>query len=454
MKDYKPIKTEVIESVEGMQVKVQRPKVEGTSNVVDDKPTTLLRKLKAKQYRKPGKFPIKRIIKIKPASALASAILRIKIKPAAEHSPAIQEIKIKPPTGHPHEKLEIDKQRYNIQTLLQCSNATPIRRHAVGSGYSCCFCNEHFPKASELKTHTIQDHDDETKNKFMQRNHLFSFIVKLDITSLNCNICRMDFDTVEQLIDHLNNTHQKGLHTDIKSHIACFKLDNEETKCHICSAGYHSFKLLQEHMNKHYMNFICDECGAGFINRSQLKIHSSTHQEGAYKCETCDKVFKSVLNMQTHVRQTHSGIYMHRCYQCDERFKTKGSKINHMREDHGVVFADLKCDACNRTFKNNDGLRIHRKRDHLMERRFQCELCDRRFFTAGMLKEHEVTHTGLREFKCEVCLKSYSRKFALREHMRSHTGDRRFKCSYCDMTFLQKCSLKSHLRSRHDANLQ
>lgn len=204
------------------------------------------------------------------------------------------------------ETSELDKHRYNIRTLLQCSNATPIRTHSIACGYTCCFCKAHFSKAADLKTHTIQDHDDARKNKYMQGATLFSFIVKLDITSLRCNICSMIADNLDQLTDHLNTAHEKGLYTDIKSYIACFKLDGEAMKCHICSAEYKSFKFLLEHMNKHSTNFVCDECGVGFINLGQLRYHSDNiHTIGEYTCGTCDKVFPSSKKKYFHERAKH-----------------------------------------------------------------------------------------------------------------------------------------------------
>lgn len=273
IRDHKTIKKELDVSWE-----VTIVKVEDASNVVDDN------KLKTIQARK------------------RQSNTKLSQKP---DEILIKRTKIKTP-DHSQETSELDKHRYNVRTVLQCSNATPIRTHSIASGYICCFCKAHFAKAADLKAHTIQDHDDETKNKFMQGTTLFSFIVKLDITALSCNLCSTITDTLEQLVDHLNNVHQKELHTDIKSYIACFKLDSEAMKCHICSAEYKSFKFLLEHMNKHSTNFVCDECGAGFINLGQLRYHSDNiHIVGTYKCDTCDKVFPSSKKKYFHERASH-----------------------------------------------------------------------------------------------------------------------------------------------------
>lgn len=318
--------------------------------------------------------------------------------------------------------LELAKHKYNIQMILQCSNATPIRTHYVGSGYICCFCKAHYLRAADLKNHTIEEHDDATKNRFMQSTGLVDFAVKLDITSLICNICRKPSDNLEHLIDHLNNIHQRGLHTDIKSHIACFKLDGDAMKCHICKTEFNSFKFLQGHMSKHFSNFICDVCGVGFINRRQLATHSDTHRTGTHKCSACDKVFQSLRKLKSHERQAHlSTTELYKCFSCGEKFKNRNTKKIHMIKHHGVEFADFKCNACDKTFKSTKSLYYHKKRDHLMIR-YTCAVCDRMFCRADKLKLHEMTHTGaVRKFKCDLCSKCYTRKCTLKEHIRTHS---------------------------------
>lgn len=371
-------------------------------------------------------------------------------------SDKFQPLKIKPPAKA--ELLDVDKHRYNVRTILQFSNATPIRAHYARNGYACCFCKQYFHKAAELKAHTLQTHDDQTKRKYMQKAFLFKLFVKLDITSLSCSVCTnemINFESLDELIQHLNTTHQKGIHTDVKNQIMCFKLDDEVFRCFMCSVEYHSFKNLLEHAHSHYRNFVCDVCDAGFINRLKLYGHVYNKHKGAgsHKCGTCEKVFDTPIKLKTHER-IHSGTVLYKCHECGEKFSKKKEKRDHMIIVHGAEFARIKCTACDKMFISKASLSVHINRDHLMDRRHQCALCDKTFFTSSFLRDHMVSHSRVREIQCDECPKTFARKKALREHMKSHTGDRRFKCTYCDMAFLQKCSLKGHLRSRHDAELQ
>lgn len=315
---------------------------------------------------------------------------------------------------------ELDKHLFNINSILKYSNATPIRTHYVGSGYICCFCKESFNKAADLKTHTLVEHDAHTKSGFMQKTPLFRFTVKLDITKLQCLICACALNDLDHLIDHLNNIHHKGLHTDIKSHIVSFKFDNDALKCHICSVDFNSFKHLQAHMNKHFSNYICDVCGTGFVNLSQVTIHKDSHADGTHTCNNCDKVFKSRKKLKAHIRLTHlATLEKYKCFYCGEKFKNRNIKKQHMIQTHGVEYADFKCNACERTFKGSKSLHNLMRKDHSLTR-FPCDLCDSVFCRPDRLKRHQLMHSGIKAFKCAVCTKSFARKCTLTDHLRTH----------------------------------
>lgn len=363
---------------------------------------------------------------------------KIPLAVALESAPDSLELELK-------RSIELDKHRHNIRSILQFSNATPIRSHYVGNGYACCFCKQFFPKAADLKTHTIQDHDKKQKNKFMAKVFLSAFAVKLDITELHCNICKAELSTLEDLIAHLIETHNKTLNTDIRCQTICFKLDNEELKCMFCQIECTSFKGLLEHMNQHYRNFVCDICDAGFVAQRMLWIHADGHKQGEFICEICNKVFDKARSLKYHTRMTHRVSHRHKCYQCGEKFSTIKSKKEHMAEVHGAQFAKLPCLACDRTFRDKNALRVHTKRDHLMERRFKCPDCDKSFYTNGMLQNHLVIHSGVREFKCELCGRDFARKKTLQTHMRTHRDDAKFVCQVCQKVFYSRGNLETHV---------
>ncbi|CAH2251422.1 zinc finger protein 431-like [Pararge aegeria] len=337
----------------------------------------------------------------------------------------------------------------NLGVLIDCSNATPIRCRG-GIGYKCCYCSEEYPHASDLKQHNLKAHDAKTRCGLIKGKYGASSLVKLDITSLQCSECLRDLDTIESLIDHLTEDHGKVIHKDIKNYIVPFKFHGEELRCVICFTLFNKFKVLQEHMSAHFRNFICDYCSAGFVTRTILLNHIKGHEVGYYKCDYCSKTYDTRRKKKAHERLVHIHRNMlNKCGYCNEKFNRFSKKEEHLVRVHGVRSVSFNCLACDKTFVTQRALRDHTKRDHLMERRHKCGVCDMMFFRQSDVRKHMVKHTGDRIFQCEVCLKSYGRRNTLREHMRIHADDRRFKCVYCGQAFVQKCSWRGHMRAKH-----
>ncbi|XP_047039358.1 gastrula zinc finger protein XlCGF26.1-like isoform X4 [Helicoverpa zea] len=344
----------------------------------------------------------------------------------------------------------IEKHQHNLRVILKSSNATPILR-VGGVGYMCSYCFKEFPDPKDLKEHYFDCHDSEPDSTVgcTRSTPISEYCIKLDITNLTCNICGSEIDSLEDLTTHLQEDHNELIYTDIDSHIMPFKFDSNELTCCLCSRPFYRFKILLEHMHKHFRNYVCEICDAGFINKGCLTRHANIHRKGVFPCSFCCKVFDTNVKKKVHERVHTSSKSLNRCGYCNEGFKEHHLKEQHLFEVHGVSRMEYKCNACDRGFDSKRKLRIHVKRDHLLERKHKCLYCDSRFFTGYDVKKHMIIHTGEKEFECPVCLKAFARKSTLVEHLRIHNDDRRFKCTHCGMAFVQKCSLKGHLRSKH-----
>ncbi|XP_050676698.1 zinc finger protein 708-like isoform X21 [Leptidea sinapis] len=323
-------------------------------------------------------------------------------------------------SSEPKKKLGevLEKHRTNVREIIRWSNATPIRCRG-GIGYACCFCSDQYPDSADLKKHTIESHDDEAKGGFMKGRDMYGYVVKLDITSLVCGICRQSMQTLEQLMQHLKIAHDKPIDTDIQNHILPFKFDCENLQCFICHNVFNKFKRLQEHMHRHYRNFVCEVCDAGFVNRHFLFCHREGHKTGLFTCEQCGQVFDTLRKKKLHESKIHSGQHMpYKCGYCNERFKENIYKNEHLAKVHGVVDPAIKCQACDKTFSSQQNWLLHTKKYHLMQRHHKCTRCDMDFFSKRELNDHMVKHTGSREYRCDLCLKSYGRLKTLKDHIR------------------------------------
>ena len=347
-------------------------------------------------------------------------------------------------------KKEIHKHLENIRNILLHSNATPIKSH-TGHGYMCGFCPEHFTIPTDLRIHTIQNHDSKEKSTYMKGYPITYYAVKIDITGLKCELCGQDIDRLETLMDHLQTEHNKTIHRDIKNRILPFKFEGEVLKCVLCPNTYDHFKLLVEHMNVHYNNYNCDICNAPFLSKRTFQSHMARHNQGEFSCTFCSKVFDTTGKKRCHEKFVHINSHKrNKCPHCDQKFASYVQRNKHMVREHGVKPVIFKCMACERTFTTKFKLTRHTKRDHLLERQYECEHCDKKFYGQKQLQSHLLKHTGEKQYKCNVCSKAFGRKFTLREHLRIHADDRRFKCEQCGQTFVQKCSWKSHMWSRHN----
>lgn len=344
------------------------------------------------------------------------------------------------------------KHRDNLHTILEFSNALPFKNKSL-LGYICGYCEATYPDPADLRVHTELDHK-KHRLEYTCSFDMTEYTVKLDVTGLICTLCDTTMASLNVLKEHLVKVHGKTIYTDIKDHILQFKLKKGEVyDCALCSSTYETFKMLKQHMNIHYSNYICSKCETPFTTKRSLHAHKTTHQEGSFKCDHCEKVFPSRSKKMYHEKMKHMGARnISNCPYCAEPFRSYYQRNQHLIKVHNTE-AQYKCNVCNRSFILKSLLMSHIKKNHLMERNCQCTECGYRFFSKKALKAHMVKHTGERQFVCEVCNKAYARKYTLREHMRIHNNDRRFKCSVCGLTFVQKCSLKSHLLSNHGISI-
>ncbi|XP_039761993.1 zinc finger protein 91-like isoform X1 [Pararge aegeria] len=345
---------------------------------------------------------------------------------------------------------ETKKNQHNLRTILLYSNSNLIKNKTV-LGYCCQFCPEYFPEPKLLKEHFLREHRLKELVRGITRN-LFDFAVKLDITDLKCTVCNKNLDTLRDFFDHIKAAHDIGVYRKLKSAIVSFKFDTEKLTCIECFKEFPNFKRLLQHMNVHFSNFICPICGKAFLTANLNKHHVRRHKTEEFTCKYCDKVYGNQEKLTNHQRRVHLGFYKrNKCGVCDERFEDYAHKVNHMVEAHGAPVVLLKCHLCDMSYTDQRRLTTHIKKDHNLERKYECDQCDLDFYSSSTLKRHMVKHTGARIYKCDVCLKSYGTQNILREHKRSHADDRRFKCDQCDKAFVQNSTLKNHKRAMHGA---
>ncbi|XP_063544059.1 gastrula zinc finger protein XlCGF26.1-like [Cydia strobilella] len=339
--------------------------------------------------------------------------------------------------------------RLHKEISARLIEASGDQRGKSGVGLPCFYCKDLFDNIEALRTHQ-KEHKKSDMKKSLNSFSPYSLVINVDITDLKCTLCDASLNTLKDLKSHLETKHSKKFYTEYEDRVMPFKvpMDNNYI-CQICGLKLENLGTMERHMNGHYRNYICDECGTGFVTSYRLRMHIKTmHVEGSFQCETCNKVFSSQLKLKSHIDTVHNMVKRFKCTKCSERFTGYFKRHQHLVAIHGEAELEYKCNVCDKVYARRYMLSRHMKRDHLEERYFQCEICSNKFFARRDLESHMVKHNGARTFECTVCKKAYARKKTLTEHMRIHNNDRRFSCAVCGLAFVQKCSLKGHMKNR------
>nr|XP_034837898.1 PR domain zinc finger protein 5-like [Maniola hyperantus] len=337
----------------------------------------------------------------------------------------------------------------NVAVLLENTGICPFRW--MKNLFICIYCDRQFTDPALLRHHHNLEHASQTSAQVkaampkLKKHEL----IKVDVTDLNCKLCVTKANSFDDLKLHLIDEH--NFNSDLKTEdgVLPFKISKNNFPCVICDERFDEYKTLNHHMNVHYQNFICEQCGSGFITPDRLRTHAFSHETGTFPCESCDKVFRSMNAKNEHNASVHKKVKRHRCPYCPEMFRNYFQRNKHISIIHGMKLKEFKCSVCPRVFTTSGKLGYHVQTVHLKIKRHACKVCEWKFYSTTELKDHMVRHGGERKYKCNVCAKAYARKYTLREHMRIHENDRRFVCTICGGSFVQKCTLKHHVRVNH-----
>ncbi|CAG5057423.1 unnamed protein product [Parnassius apollo] len=280
----------------------------------------------------------------------------------------------------------------NTVTIVHNSYVCPF--HNRVSNYYCYYCKDQFTNPNELREHTLTHDPKEMFESMMEGKK----IPKIDITRIDCRLCPEKIDDLETLKSHLTNVHGKEIHP-ITNEFLKFRLSLNNLTCTECSSSFPYFDMLKKHMIDHFGTFICDMCGACFLEQNSLRTHIKSHNkvEASFPCEICGKNLKSKYSRYLHVATVHEKKPTVNCYKCEDSFLSYALRNKHLIEVHGDK-RTFPCKLCDKVYNRRKTLMEHNRRNHLKVYRHQCDLCDQRFYLPSRLKEHMATHTGERNF--------------------------------------------------------
>ncbi|XP_063308857.1 zinc finger and BTB domain-containing protein 47 isoform X1 [Pelobates fuscus] len=225
--------------------------------------------------------------------------------------------------------------------------------------------------------------------------------------------------------------------------------EKQHFPCKKCPRVFNNRWYLEKHMNvTHSRMRICDKCGKRFLLESELMLHHQTDCEKNIQCLTCGKTFKKLWSLHEHNKIVHG--YAEKKFSCDiceKKFYT----MAHVRKHLVAHTKDMPftCETCGKSFKRSMSLKVH-SLQHSGEKPFKCENCHERFQYKYQLRSHMSIHIGHKQFMCQWCGKDFNMKQYFDEHMKTHTGKERekpFICEICGKSFTSRPNMKRHRRT-------
>ena len=177
----------------------------------------------------------------------------------------------------------------------------------------------------------------------------------------------------------------------------------------------------------------------------------------ALTCSTCSKVFYDKYNRKRHESLVHSLDGRYGCDQCGRKFANPGDLKYHLEAKHGENEGEkLDCEVCEKSFKNNDTLRLHMMYMHTEVNKYECDKCDEKYTRKDNLRRHQAEHHAKLKlnwnmiqfrqdspFQCDKCEKGFKRKHTLSihkklKHMELGSSEVRNVCCFCAREFATK----------------
>ncbi|CAJ1057473.1 zinc finger protein 423 isoform X3 [Xyrichtys novacula] len=213
---------------------------------------------------------------------------------------------------------------------------------------------------------------------------------------------------------------------------------NGDYPCNQCDLRFSSFEGFQAHLKSHLEMLLrrqsCPQCNKeDFESQEALLQHLTVHYTTTstqYVCESCDKQFSSVDDLQKHLLDMHTFVLYH-CTLCQEVFDSKVSIQVHLAVKHSNEKKLFRCTACAWDFRKETDLQLHVKHNHLGQRSG---------LPGGL-------GAGLKPRKCIFCGETFGTEVELQCHITTHS--KKFTCRFCGKAFHALSLLERHLREKH-----
>jgi KRAB domain-containing zinc finger protein len=290
-------------------------------------------------------------------------------------------------------------QRGGLQSHLKAIHSEVMK----GFPFGCQFCDLRFLETTSLNRHTVKAHPEESNSVEVPKARFFQ-----------CDYDGKIFETRSKFLSHIfvhkskekcEFCDQMYITNQLKHHILSVHAKSGEFQCKICQKSFKILKSLKTHLKLHNKKFKCTTCSKMFGSKGTLNEHIRNKHKNreSFQCETCDKKFNIKQNLQkhqkTHDRNRPKPYKCQRCiYSTDNPCHLKIHQKFHENQDKKIAAMKnpLKCQKCSKYCKDKKAFLHHMNQVH-SKVKFQCDLCGKYFGTKSSLKFH---------IECRTCQKN------------------------------------------------
>jgi hypothetical protein len=295
---------------------------------------------------------------------------------------------------------------------------------------NCPICYKTYSAFNSLKWHISQTHPLDMENA-MKTLHEYEEFMEVDPPKVTGN----KDDVIKN--EHVEKSESKksdsnivkynkkiGKKVNITTDIVTGDID--VTYCDQCNAPQDSKEDHVKHLKtKHKAQEVCNECFKCFQTSQSLKRHrvKSHGFVQRYKCNLCSYVCKSEYLINCHFKSKHA--------ECQ--------KIDFSAIKEGAEHLEVKCDTCDKIFKDVWKYNIHKERVHDKQKRFECTVCCQKFAWRKSINGHNVNfHEGSEEHTIYLVNKNVEKD----EH-------KPYICPICNTRFRFVRTINKHLKIFH-----
>ena len=180
-------------------------------------------------------------------------------------------------------------------------------------------------------------------------------------------------------------------------------------KCDSCNKVYKTKGSLHRHEKLNHQNLENGESvkeNLDKIKRNLSTVHDKKSSKMTYNCDSCDKAYQIKWSLKRHKMEVHENLNKIVCDMCDYVCYENRRMKNHKNSKHAIENESniYKCDNCSKSYGSSNSLRRHKEVTHLNIKNQFCQKCEYRCYD----KKDMVRHIYL----IHGCVKNYKRKMS------------------------------------------